>query len=179
MQYSLVTEVPRLIWCSNWHENISWTLWQSHCFQSTVGMLGTVFVSDHHSAEVPKRSNYCTPWFKQVQFYLYIFMLLDEPHWFSGKTVTKTNEVYSFPYPVTVLAVFVFYVFPFEVEGCQHFLIRWRTRVPGIKYVVDRHPTMCGLVCTDVGRYSKTVPFDCLHLLWHFFSGWNLCFCFL
>ena len=53
-----------------------------------------------------------TPWFKQVQFYLYFFILLDEPYWFSGKTVTKTNEVYSFPYPVAVLAVFVFYVFP-------------------------------------------------------------------
>lgn len=45
--------------------------------------------------------------------------------------------------------------------------VQWNTRAQhvaitedGIKYVVDRHPTMCGLVCTDVGRYSKTVPFD-------------------
>jgi len=30
----------------------------------------------------------------------------------------------------------------------------------GIRYVVDGHPTCCGLWCTDVGRSSKTVPYD-------------------
>jgi len=45
--------------------------------------------------------------------------------------------------------------------------ISWKTRaqhvsltVDGIRYVVDRHPTLCGLSCTDVGRQSKTVPYD-------------------
>jgi len=30
----------------------------------------------------------------------------------------------------------------------------------GIKYVVARHPSMCGLSCSDVGKVSKTVPYD-------------------
>lgn len=45
--------------------------------------------------------------------------------------------------------------------------VEWRTRAQhvaltedGIKYVTDRHPTMCGLSCTDAGKVSKTVPYD-------------------
>jgi len=45
--------------------------------------------------------------------------------------------------------------------------IEWTTRaqhvaltVDGIKYVVARHPSQCGLSCTDVGKVSKTVPYD-------------------
>lgn len=30
----------------------------------------------------------------------------------------------------------------------------------GIKFVVDKRPTACGLACTDKGKVSKTVPFD-------------------
>lgn len=30
----------------------------------------------------------------------------------------------------------------------------------GIKYVEDRHPTLCGFSCTDAGKKSKTVPYD-------------------
>eukprot|EP00439_Symbiodinium_sp_Y106_P017056 s606_g2.t1 len=30
----------------------------------------------------------------------------------------------------------------------------------GIKYVEDKHPTMCGLSCTDSGKVSKTVPYE-------------------
>mmetsp|Transcript_21733 Transcript_21733/g.61035 ORF Transcript_21733/g.61035 Transcript_21733/m.61035 type:complete len:241 (-) Transcript_21733:272-994(-) len=32
--------------------------------------------------------------------------------------------------------------------------------VDGIKYVVARHPSRCGLPCSDVGKKSKTVPYD-------------------
>jgi len=30
----------------------------------------------------------------------------------------------------------------------------------GIRFVVDKHPTLCGLACSDKGRVSKTVPYD-------------------
>jgi hypothetical protein len=32
--------------------------------------------------------------------------------------------------------------------------------VDGIRYVRNKHPTCCGLSCTDRGRESKTVPYD-------------------
>mmetsp|Transcript_43605 Transcript_43605/g.135675 ORF Transcript_43605/g.135675 Transcript_43605/m.135675 type:complete len:263 (+) Transcript_43605:97-885(+) len=32
--------------------------------------------------------------------------------------------------------------------------------VDGIRYVVDKHPAVCGLSCTDQGKESKTVPYD-------------------
>jgi len=45
--------------------------------------------------------------------------------------------------------------------------VEWKTRaqhvaltVDGIRYVVDKHPTCCGLSCSDRGRESKTVPYD-------------------
>lgn len=45
--------------------------------------------------------------------------------------------------------------------------VEWHTRaqhlaltVDGIKYVVGRHPSQCGLSCSDVGKASKTVPYD-------------------
>jgi hypothetical protein len=45
--------------------------------------------------------------------------------------------------------------------------IEWKTRaqhvaltVDGIRYVQDKHPTLCGLPCSDRGRESKTVPYD-------------------
>lgn len=45
--------------------------------------------------------------------------------------------------------------------------IEWKTRsqhvaltVDGIRFVKDRHPSCCGLSCTDVGKESKTVPYD-------------------
>ena len=107
----------------------------------------------------------------RLNFISIFWILLDEKYWFSRKRMlTKMNEVCSFLYPIEVLAVFFFYVSPFEV-GEIPFSHSFLTRVPGIKYVVDKHPTNCGLVCTDAGRVSKTVPYDCLHLLRHFFSG--------
>jgi hypothetical protein len=45
--------------------------------------------------------------------------------------------------------------------------IGWTTRaqhvaltVDGIRYVKDRHPSCCGFPCSDVGKISKTVPYD-------------------
>eukprot|EP00408_Alexandrium_pacificum_P021088 CAMPEP_0171186402 /NCGR_PEP_ID=MMETSP0790-20130122/16794_1 /TAXON_ID=2925 /ORGANISM="Alexandrium catenella, Strain OF101" /LENGTH=248 /DNA_ID=CAMNT_0011651445 /DNA_START=53 /DNA_END=799 /DNA_ORIENTATION=- len=45
--------------------------------------------------------------------------------------------------------------------------IEWTTRarhvaltVDGIRYVVDKHKTLCGLSCSDRGKESKTVPYD-------------------
>jgi len=45
--------------------------------------------------------------------------------------------------------------------------VEWKARaqhvaitVDGIRYVVARHPSQCGLSCTDVGKDSKTVPYD-------------------
>jgi hypothetical protein len=45
--------------------------------------------------------------------------------------------------------------------------IEWNTKAmhvavhqDGIKFVNDKHPTGCGLSCTDQGKSSKTVPFD-------------------
>lgn len=45
--------------------------------------------------------------------------------------------------------------------------VEWKTRaqhvaltVDGIRYVQDKHPTLCGLSFTDRGRESKTVPYD-------------------
>jgi hypothetical protein len=45
--------------------------------------------------------------------------------------------------------------------------VAWSTRaqhlaltVDGIRYVRDKHPTLCGLSCTDRGKESKTVPYD-------------------
>lgn len=45
--------------------------------------------------------------------------------------------------------------------------VEWSTRakhvaltVDGIRYVQDRHPTLCGLPFSDRGKESKTVPYD-------------------
>lgn len=45
--------------------------------------------------------------------------------------------------------------------------VEWQTRaqhvaltVDGIRYVTEKHPTCCGLSCTDKGKESKTVPYD-------------------
>lgn len=45
--------------------------------------------------------------------------------------------------------------------------VEWSTRaqhlaltVDGIRYVSEKHPTLCGFSCTDRGRESKTVPYD-------------------
>jgi len=45
--------------------------------------------------------------------------------------------------------------------------VEWKARaqhvavtVDGIRYCVARHPSACGLSCTDVGKESKTVPYD-------------------
>lgn len=45
--------------------------------------------------------------------------------------------------------------------------VEWNARaqhlaltIDGIRYVQDKHPTCCGLSCTDRGRESKTVPYD-------------------
>lgn len=45
--------------------------------------------------------------------------------------------------------------------------VEWYTRaqhvaltVDGIRYVREKHPTCCGLSCTDRGKESKTVPYD-------------------
>jgi len=45
--------------------------------------------------------------------------------------------------------------------------IEWNARaqhlaltVDGIRFVRDRHQTMCGFPCTDKGKESKTVPYD-------------------
>jgi len=45
--------------------------------------------------------------------------------------------------------------------------VEWATRakhlaltVDGIRYVQEKHPTCCGLSCSDRGKESKTVPYD-------------------
>jgi len=45
--------------------------------------------------------------------------------------------------------------------------IEWNTRAQhlaltqdGIRYVTERHPSSCGLSCSDVGKKSQTVPYD-------------------
>mmetsp|Transcript_99626 Transcript_99626/g.321198 ORF Transcript_99626/g.321198 Transcript_99626/m.321198 type:complete len:252 (-) Transcript_99626:150-905(-) len=32
--------------------------------------------------------------------------------------------------------------------------------IDGIRYVQEKHPSYCGMSCTDVGKTSKTVPYD-------------------
>ncbi len=158
-------------------KNISLTLWQSHCL-SKYCRDGGCFFSDHQCTKVSKKNPiFVLNGSSRLNFISIFWILLDEKYWFSRKRMlTKMNEVFSFLYPIEVLAVFSTYL----LLRCGRFRFPIRfTRVPGIKYVVDKHPTNCGLVCTDAGRVSKTVPYDCLHLLRHFFSGWNLCFCFL
>jgi len=60
---------------------------------------------------------------------------------------------------------------PFSVFCCAPCFLRknveWETNCQhvavtqdGIKYVADKHPSQCGLSCSDVGKVSKTVPFD-------------------
>lgn len=43
-----------------------------------------------------------------------------------------------------------------DVSRAQHLAITQ----DGIRYVVDRHKTGCRLDCQDVGKVSKTVPYD-------------------
>jgi len=45
--------------------------------------------------------------------------------------------------------------------------VEWKARaqhvaltVDGIRYVTEKHPSLCGLSCTDKGKESKTVPYD-------------------
>mmetsp|Transcript_44792 Transcript_44792/g.138537 ORF Transcript_44792/g.138537 Transcript_44792/m.138537 type:complete len:236 (+) Transcript_44792:59-766(+) len=45
--------------------------------------------------------------------------------------------------------------------------VEWEARaqhvaltIDGIRYVTEKHPSQCGLSCTDVGKTSKTVPYD-------------------
>lgn len=45
--------------------------------------------------------------------------------------------------------------------------VEWKTRaqhvaltIDGIRYVKERHQRFCGLPCSDVGKESKTVPYD-------------------
>lgn len=45
--------------------------------------------------------------------------------------------------------------------------VEWKARaqhvaltIDGIRYVTEKHPTCCGLSCTDKGKESKTVPYD-------------------
>jgi hypothetical protein len=51
--------------------------------------------------------------------------------------------------------------------------------IDGIKFVNDKHPTCCGLACSDQGKESKTVPYDKLTDCDVTEPAGNACLCFV